>query len=87
MAELRKVASKYKNIVKEVRGMGLMIGIEFESDKTGYKVSKGLFDKGVLVAGTLINAKTIRIEPPLTIEKNQCDFVCRVLDETLSNIQ
>jgi len=86
ISELRKVTIKYKNIVKEVRGMGLMIGIEFENDKTGYKVSKGLFDKGILVAGTLINAKTIRIEPPLTIEKTQCDFVCKALDEILSNI-
>lgn len=86
LKELRHVTDKYKSLVKEVRGMGLMIGMEFEDDKTGYKVSKGLFDKGVLVAGTLINAKTIRIEPPLTIEKGQCDFVCRALDETLKSL-
>lgn len=86
ISELRRVGNKYKDIVREVRGMGLMIGMEFENDKIGYKVSKGLFDKGVLVAGTLINAKTIRIEPPLTIEKGQCDRVVKALDEVLSNL-
>ncbi|MDP4177856.1 MAG: putrescine aminotransferase [Bacillota bacterium] len=84
--QLRDVTKNYKNLVHEVRGRGLMIGIEFLSDKIGYNVSKGLFDMGVLVAGTLINAKTIRIEPPLTIEKKQCDKVCVSLDEVLKKL-
>ena len=85
--ELKKVTDKYPNIVSEVRGMGLMLALEFTNNELGYSVSKGLFDKGVLVAGTLINARTIRIEPPLTIEKEQCDYVCKALLETLKEIQ
>jgi len=84
--ELKKVTCKYKHLVKDTRGMGLMIALEFTNDELGYKVSKGLFDSGVLVAGTLINARTIRIEPPLTIEIKQCDYVCKALDETLSRL-
>ena len=80
---LRNVTKKYPTLVKEVRGMGLMIGIEFTDNNIGYGVSKQLFDKGVLVAGTLINAQTIRIEPPLTIEEKQCDIVCTALNEAL----
>lgn len=87
MTGLKNVTSKYPSLVKEVRGMGLMIGIEFTNNKIGYSVSKGLFDKGVLVAGTLINAQTIRIEPPLTIEKAQCDIVCEALDKVLLNVE
>ncbi len=85
--ELKKVTDKYPNIVSEVRGMGLMLALEFTNNELGYSVSKGLFDKGVLVAGTLINARTIRIEPPLTIEKEQCDYVCKALLNTLKAIQ
>lgn len=84
---LREAAKGHEDKVSEVRGKGLMIGIEFVDDKTGYEVSKGLFDKGILVAGTLINAKTIRIEPPLTIEKEQCDYVCKAFSEVLKEIE
>lgn len=83
LAGLKRVALGYENIVLEVRGKGLLIGIEFENNEIGYEISKGFFDRGVLVAGTLINAKTIRIEPPLTIEKKQCDVVCEVFAQVL----
>ncbi len=72
--------SKYKNICLEGRGRGLMIGMEFTSNEAGYEVSKGLFKNGVLVAGTLINAKTLRIEPPLVITKAELDRVLEALN-------
>lgn len=72
---LRDIARDYPQLVLEIRGKGLLIGIEFHTDEIGYEVSKGLFDNGVLVAGTLINAKTIRIEPPLTITCEEADRV------------
>ena len=86
LSELKNVTCKYKSLVKDTRGMGLMLALEFTDDELGYKVSQGLFHSGVLVAGTLINARTIRIEPPLTIEREQCDYVCKVLDEVLSKL-
>jgi len=85
--QLREVIKGHEDKVVEVRGKGLLIGIEFISDQIGYTVSKGLFDHGVLVAGTLINAKTLRIEPPLTIEKEQCDKVCETLRDVLESME
>ena len=84
--KLTELTDKYKNICLETRGLGLMIGIEFTSDEVGYEVAKGLFDNGVLVAGTLINARTIRIEPPLTISRNELDRVLEVLDKVFSDV-
>ncbi len=86
MEGLRKVVKDHTDKVMEVRGKGLLIGIEFVSDEIGYEVSKGLFDNGVLVAGTLVNAKTIRVEPPLTIEKQQIDYVVETLGKVLAGI-
>lgn len=63
-----------------------MLGIEFHSHEVGYKVAKGLFENGILVAGTLINAKTIRIEPPLIIGRADVDRVLSVLDAVLKKI-
>lgn len=80
---LRDAAKGHEDKVMEIRGKGLMIGIEFQEDQIGYDFSKKLFDKGVLVAGTLVNAKTIRIEPPLTIKKEDIDKVIATVAEAL----
>ncbi len=78
--------SNYKNICAEGRGRGLLIGMEFTSSEAGYEVAKGLFEHGVLVAGTLINAKTVRIEPPLTITKAELDKVLNILGKVFTEV-
>ena len=35
-----------------------------------------MLERGILVSGTLVNARVIRIEPPLTIGEDQADYVC-----------
>ena len=55
------------------RGRGLMLGIEFADDELGYAVSKNLFARQILIGGTYINARTLRVEPPLTISYPQLD--------------
>ncbi|MGD8189895.1 putrescine aminotransferase [Brevibacillus ginsengisoli] len=87
MKGLREVAADYPDKVMEIRGKGLLIGIEFHNDEIGYEVSKGMFDNGVLVAGTLINAKTIRIEPPLTITYELADEVIQVFRKALDLVE
>ncbi len=84
--KLIDLMGKYKNICQEARGRGLMIGMEFTSNEAGYEVAKGLFENGILVAGTLINSKTIRIEPPLVISKTDLDTVLEVLNKVLSDV-
>lgn len=59
------------------------MALEFASDAAGFAVSKYVFDRGILVAGTLINARTVRVEPPLTIETEQADEVFKVLAAAL----
>jgi putrescine aminotransferase len=83
---LREIQARYGDVVTEVRGKGLLIGIEFHDTEFGYKVASGLFRRGVLVAGTLINAKTLRIEPALFIPKEEIDEVLNRLDDTLKEL-
>jgi putrescine aminotransferase len=51
----------------------LLIGQHFRTPELGYKVAAELFKRGVLVSGTLTNAQTVRIEPPLIIEQAEID--------------
>jgi putrescine aminotransferase len=45
-----------------------------------------LFKRGVLVAGTLTSAQTVRIEPPLVITYQQIDEVLNRLRDTLAEV-
>ncbi len=80
---LKEAVRGHGDKVVDVRGKGLLIAIEFVDDKVGFEIAKNMFDEGVLVAGTLINAKTIRVEPPLTIELEQIQKVKIVLQHAL----
>lgn len=83
---LKDLAARYGSVCVEARGKGLMLGVEFISDEAGYEVAKGLFENSVLVAGTLVNAKTLRFEPPLTISKSQIETVLGILERVLNSV-
>lgn len=87
IGELKKLATLYPTVVHEVRGKGLLIGIEFVNNEIGYEVAKGLFAEGVLVAGTYINSKSIRIEPPLIITREQLEQVLERMERTLEKVK
>jgi putrescine aminotransferase len=84
--KLKALAAKYPQIYKEITGRGLLIGQHFHNPQVGYKVASGLFKRGVLVAGTLISAQTIRFEPPLVITYEQIDEVLNRLEDTLTEV-
>ncbi|MFN2615264.1 MAG: aminotransferase class III-fold pyridoxal phosphate-dependent enzyme, partial [Actinomycetota bacterium] len=86
MTALRTVQEKHPDTLIDVRGKGLLIGLVFRDDATGYEVSSALFKQGVLVAGTQIAATTIRIEPALTIPDQLLDEVVARLDQILGSI-
>ncbi|UCF90656.1 MAG: aminotransferase class III-fold pyridoxal phosphate-dependent enzyme [Desulfobacterales bacterium] len=85
--QLRQLQAKYPGVLAEVRGLGLLIGMEFPTDGIGYKVAAGLFSRGVLTAGTLTNAKTIRIEPALSVPQNILAEVLNRLEDVLKTIE
>lgn len=76
----------YPKILKGIRGRGLLLGMEFPNDEIGYKVASGLFSRGVLTAGTLTNAETIRIEPALNIPYELIDTMLERLEDTFKSM-
>ena len=73
-----------------MRGLGLMIGIEFVRDRESRerapeirdRVEMLAFDRGVLVLGAGKNS--LRLSPPLTITRDQADFAIDTLEECLT---
>jgi putrescine aminotransferase len=83
---LRPLVAEYPDILVDVRGKGLLIGLEFRSNEIGYRVAKELFRRRILVSGTLNNARVIRIEPPAIITEEEIGRVLAALRESLAAV-
>jgi len=86
LQRLRPLAERYDGIYERITGKGLLIGQHFRDAERGYQVAAGLFRRGVLISGTLTNAQTIRIEPPLVIEYSELDEILNRLEDTLKAV-
>ena len=86
LRELGALQRKYPQVLTDVHGKGLLIGMEFPTDEVGFKCAAGLFKRGVLVAGTYSRARTIRIEPALGIPDALLKEMLNRLEETFKEI-
>ena len=74
--------------VKEVRGLGLLVGVEFDFDGAA-DIKHGCLDRKLLV--TAIGPKIIRMVPPLIVTKEECDKAFAILkdsvEEAMANVK
>ncbi len=79
-------------IIGDVRGKGLMIGVELVKDRTTkeahveaqHQVEQECFKRGLITLGC--GQSTIRLSPPLVIDREQCDFAIKTIDEALGAV-
>jgi acetylornithine/N-succinyldiaminopimelate aminotransferase len=69
--------------IREVRGMGLMLGIEIDSAETAKAAVQQLLDRGILINRT--HDTVLRFLPPYIIQKKHVDQVVRALDSALAS--
>ncbi len=82
--ELEKIAKEHLRLVREVRGLGLMLAIQFRFSLAPKVILKSI-DRGVLL---LPSGKTIiRLLPPLVITKDQIKTVLEVIDQVLWGLE
>jgi 4-aminobutyrate aminotransferase len=92
MGRMADWPSKHK-IVGDVRGKGLMIGVEIVRDQKTKEcahefresIVNRAFEKGLLLLGAGEN--TIRVAPPLMVDEEQADFAARTLEECIREVQ
>lgn len=70
--------------IKEIRGAGLMLAVEFEDESIAQMVVEESLKNGLILFYFLFSKTAIRISPPLTISeeeiKNGCDIIRKILD-------
>ncbi len=82
--ELQKTANEFPAFIKEVRGKGLFLGVEFVDAGYAGSTMMKMVENGVIVAYTLNNPKVIRIEPPLIITEEEIITVGEVFRKAVS---
>jgi len=86
LTQMNALAARYPRVMKLARGRGLMLGMEFQDNDLGYEVAKHLFARQILISGTYINARVLRVEPALTIGFPQLDQFLSRLEDSLKAV-
>ncbi|XP_076613850.1 alanine--glyoxylate aminotransferase 2, mitochondrial-like [Chaetodon auriga] len=93
MTELAKLRDKYE-IIGDVRGKGLQIGVEMVKDKVSKdplapeamsEIFEDVKDMGVLIGKGGVYGQTFRIQPPLCITKEDVDFFLPIFEKAIQN--
>jgi putrescine aminotransferase len=87
LIKLQALAAVYPEVIREVRGKGLMIGIEFTKEGVGGFMMSNLIGQGILAAYTLNNPKVLRMEPPLIITDDQLATVMVAITTAVEQAQ
>ncbi len=83
---LEAIAKDYPNVISEVRGKGMMLGIELTKEGAGGMLMSLMISQHIIVAYTLNNPKVIRIEPPLVMPKEIVDKVLIALRNSIKEV-
>jgi predicted amino acid dehydrogenase len=101
---LRAIQREFGSVVREVRGRGLMLGVEIAIDPSTIERGRGSFmallgdGLGAFAASHLLNhgrvrvapamngGNILRVQPPLTITREECDWILRAFRDTAAVI-
>ena len=83
LSSLNQIKEKYPNIIKEIRGRGLLIGIQLQNDQT--KFIKKLMENKLLTIRAAENV--VRILPPLNVKKNEIFQALKIINKVCSELK
>ncbi len=82
-SNLNQLKKKYPNIIKEIRGRGLLIGIQLHTDQSNF--IKKLMENKLLTIRAAENV--VRILPPLNVKKNEIRMAVKIIDKVCSELK
>ena len=83
LSNLNKIKEKYPNIIKQIRGRGLLIGIQLYKDQAIF--IKKLMNNKLLTIRAAENV--VRILPPLNVKKNEIDIALKIIDKVCKKLK
>jgi 4-aminobutyrate aminotransferase len=84
MRGLRPLLGRYPGLVRDVRGKGLMLGVEFDTAEHAEEVQWEAFQLGLLVLEC--GASSVRMSPPLTVTEDEMATALRIFEEATAAV-
>jgi putrescine aminotransferase len=84
MRRLQSIQEEFPGVIREVRGLGLLIGLEFNDEDVAGLTIAGMARRHVVVAYYLSNPKVFRFEPPLIVTRAQIDRAVKAFRESVA---
>ncbi|MGZ3505183.1 MAG: aspartate aminotransferase family protein [Vulcanimicrobiaceae bacterium] len=84
IAGARALAQRYPQVVREVRGAGLLVGVELTNEGYGGWIIPEMLKAGVTAAWTLNMQRVIRLEPPLVVSNGEIERALAALEAGLA---
>jgi len=81
---LRDLQRKYPNVLRDVRGLGLMIGIEFDPKFGAIEIAKRLHEKNLLTIPAATSV--IRLLPPLNVTESEAEEGLRAIESMVADL-
>ena len=86
-AGLDAIAAAHPEVISEVRGRGLMVGIQYAEDSFGPRMSYQLARHGVLAIYSANQSSVMRLMPSLVVEKPEIDFLLEALSRAIVDLR
>ncbi len=86
LGRLRRLAARYPGVIREVRGMGLLIGIEARDGGVGGALLEAVLRRRVIVVPGLNEFRVIRFAPPLNIPDDLLEEALHLLEEAVEEV-
>jgi len=84
LERLKTLSRKHKELIKDVRGKGLILGIEFRSKQVAKEITRRCMEKGLLVI--LTQERVIRLLPPLIVSRDEVDYAVGKIQESFGEV-
>ena len=81
---LRPLAEQFDGLVQDVRGLGLMVGIEFDTPEHAEEVQWACFERGLLVLEC--GKSSVRMSPPLSVTETEMTTALRIFGEAVGSV-
>ena len=83
LLKLNHIKDKYPNIIKEIRGRGLLIGIQLYKDQTIF-INKLINNKLLTIRAA---ENVVRILPPLNVKKKELDQALKIITKVCAELK
>ncbi len=84
--KLLGLKEKYPQLIKDVRGRGLMLGVDFGASEPVKKIINFCLEKKLVLISTGGDGTVIRVIPALNVKKAEIDAALKIFDQALANV-